>query len=712
LEFFGGILMNLKNRQTRNILSLLLLVWAAICMVATCLFSGNTAEASSTGTLNKDYVYFRDAPAGNTIKYNGKAILLRKGQKMTIVSTSNKTWYKVKLTYKKKSYTGYVYSKYIKVTKTTVTGHIAKKQNYVYFRKTAGGKPITYNGKAIMLMGGQKMTILSRANKTWYKVKLTYKKKSYTGYVYSAFIVIDSTKKSTTTSTTTKATTQTTTQAATTTKSGHITQDYIYFRKTAGGTPITYNGSAIMLMSGQKLSILSTSNKSWYKVSLTYNSKSYTGYVSSTYIATESSTTTTTTSDAAFEKQLTNQGFPDSYKVLLRELHEKYPNWVFKAVDTGLDWNDVVNNEVNVKGRVNNLVNCTSLAPNYSWRSSTVGYNYQTDTYSSYDGATWFAASDQLVKYYLDPRNYLTSEKAVFAFEKLSYDSSQTKSGVETILSGSFMYNSKPSGSSSTYSELIITAAKKSGVSPYHIASRIKQEVGNTMTSGTNGKNTTYPGIYNFYNIGAFASASGNAITSGLAWASKGTTYNRPWTSASKSIIGGAMYIGESYINKGQNTLYTQKFNVTYADALYWHQYMGNIQAPYTEALKVYDAYNAAGALKKAIVFSIPVYKNMPSTRVAMPSATAGNPNNYLKELTVGNYKLSPSFGVNDTTTYTTNVDSTVTSISISATPVNSNATVSGTGVKSLKSGKNTFTISCKSQSGQTRKYTVIVNRG
>ena len=51
------------------------------------------------------------------------------------------------------------------------------------------------------------------------------------------------------------------------------------------------------------------------------------------------------------------------------------------------------------------------------------------------------------------------------------------------------------------------------------------------------------------------------------------------------------MYIGESYINKGQNTLYTQKFNVTYTDCLYWHQYMGNVQAPTTEAWKVYDAY-------------------------------------------------------------------------------------------------------------------------
>lgn len=468
-----------------------------------------------------------------------------------------------------------------------------------------------------------------------------------------------------------------------------------------------------MLMLGQNLTVTDKSDKTWYKVKLTYKSKSYTGYVYSSYITAGTyKTPGNGKSDATFEKQLTSQKFPESYKVLLRKLHKEHPNWVFKAVHTNLEWSDVVKNEVNVKGRVTNLVNGTSLYPNYGWRSQTVGYNYKTDTYSSYDGSTWFAASDDLIKYYLDPRTYLSSSSSVFAFEKLSYDSSQTRSGVEAILSGTFMHNSRPSGSSSTYSSMIITAAKKSGVSPYHIASRIKQEVGGSMTSGTNGKNASYPGIYNFYNIGAFQSAAGNAITNGLKWAASGTTYNRPWTSPSKSIIGGAIYIGEAYINVGQNTLYTQKFNVTYKDCLYWHQYMGNVQAPRTEAAKVYEAYKASGALNKSITFAIPVYKNMPAATAKMPAADPGNQNNYLKSLKVGSAKLSPTFAINNTTTYTVNVAASVGSIKIAASPVNRYATVSGTGTKKLKKGKNTFKIVCKSQSKKARTYTIIINRG
>lgn len=484
----------------------------------------------------------------------------------------------------------------------------------------------------------------------------------------------------------------------------------VYFRESPAGNPITYNGANIMLNGGQELEILSTKNSSWYKVSLIYAGNEYTGYVSSSFVTIYSEESGGNSGDTDFENYLNEQGFPESYKEQLRSLHALHPNWVFKAVHTGLDWEDVVANEVNISGRVNNMVEGYSGNPRYNWRSTTVGYNYKTDKWSSYDGSTWFAASDELVTYYLDPRVYLY-EKFIFAFETLSYDSSQTKDGVESILYGTFMANSKPSGSSSTYAELMVTAGKKSGVSPYHIASRIKQEIGASITSGTNGKNTTYPGIYNFYNIGAFASPEGNAIVNGLKWASTGSSYGRPWTSAYKSILGGAQYIGDNYILKGQNTLYTQKFNVTYTDCLYSHQYMGNVQAVSSEAQKVYAAYSGSGTLGNAITFSIPVYKNMPATMVSKPS-DYGNPNNYLKSLTVSGYNLSPKFSVSKTTAYTLDISSDKSSVDISATTVNSSATVSGTGNISLKKGKNTIKIVVTAQNGDKRTYKLTINRG
>ena len=40
------------------------------------------------------------------------------------------------------------------------------------------------------------------------------------------------------------------------------------------------------------------------------------------------------------------------------------------------------------------------------------------------------------------------------------------------------------------------------------------------------------------------------------------TSYNRPWTTPKKAIVGGANFISSSYIAKGQYTSYLKKFNV------------------------------------------------------------------------------------------------------------------------------------------------------
>ena len=38
--------------------------------------------------------------------------------------------------------------------------------------------------------------------------------------------------------------------------------------------------------------------------------------------------------------------FPASYRPYLQALHSKYPNWKFTPLNTGLDWNTVVENEM------------------------------------------------------------------------------------------------------------------------------------------------------------------------------------------------------------------------------------------------------------------------------------------------------------------------------------------------------------------------------
>ena len=495
---------------------------------------------------------------------------------------------------------------------------------------------------------------------------------------------------------------------------------YVYFRESPGGNIIQDgDGNVIYLHEGHKLTILDQSNSSWYKVRLKYNGVKYTGYVYAEFITVAGETKTETTeengspvalSDDEFENAMAAQGFPESYKSMLRDIHANYPYWEFQAVQTGIDWNTLVDNEINKRGQIKNLVYCGGYEPHYNWRATAVGYDYQYDKWSPYDGSTWFAASDELVEYYLDPRTYLY-ENYIFVFESLSYQKGvHNKKGVEAVLKGSFMAGTKPTGSSKTYAQIIMEAAEASGVSPYHIASRIRQEVGGGSSAVT-GNHSVYPGIYNFYNIGAFDSGDGTAVTKGLQWAASSGSYGRPWTTPAKSIIGGAQYLGASYISVGQDTLYTQKFNVTNTGNLFSHQYMTNVQAPASECLSAYNAYASNNLLGSSMVFKIPVYKNMPDSPVEKPT-DQGSPNNWLKSLSVSGYTLTPSFSISMTTDYSLIVSANVKTVTVSAKTVNSKAKVKGTGTLTLKKGTNIARIVVTAEGGAKRTYQLTVVRG
>lgn len=77
---------------------------------------------------------------------------------------------------------------------------------------------------------------------------------------------------------------------------------------------------------------------------------------------------------------------------------------------------------------------------------------------------------------------------------------------------------------------------------------------------------------------------------------------------------------GSSYIHLGQDTIYLQKFHVVGNGELFWHQYMTNVLAPYSESRLIYNGYANTGILSDSMSFIIPVYNNMPETPVENPN--------------------------------------------------------------------------------------------
>ena len=146
----------------------------------------------------------------------------------------------------------------------------------------------------------------------------------------------------------------------------------------------------------------------------------------------------------------------------------------------------------------------------------------------------------------------------------------------------------------------------------------------------------------------------------------------------------------------------------------YLHQYMTNVQAAASEARSTYNSYNSMGMLKEAMVFYIPVYKNMPSKKPELP-ASKGNPNSYLKTLAVQNdsskLALTPSFNYK-TTSYTMVVPNTISSVTVDATAISSHASITGNGNYTLESGKTrTINIKCTAGNGTSMTYQVKITR-
>lgn len=186
------------------------------------------------------------------------------------------------------------------------------------------------------------------------------------------------------------------------------------------------------------------------------------------------------------EDNLRAQGFSDSYIEDLAALQKAHPNWKFVAFKTGIDFEDAVKGE---------LAGTPTTETN--------------------------------LRAYLDPRNWL-NEKYIFQFESIKKsDAVQSVSSVNAILKNTWMANSKiiyldTLGNSKTvdevasYANAMIKASNDTNMSANYIAAKIRQENGRTENTATavRGDVAPFRGIYNYFNIGAYVTAS-----DGLAWA-------------------------------------------------------------------------------------------------------------------------------------------------------------------------------------------------
>lgn len=462
-----------------------------------------------------------------------------------------------------------------------------------------------------------------------------------------------------------------------------IIADWATLRSKASSSSSAVQDSAggISLIYGTKVTILDKTGD-FYKVSIGGN---VTGYVPTKFVFKESDLKL---DDAEYCTYLKTLGFTDTYCPYLSYLHKKHPNWIFEAQNIDRDFATVVKNEEGL-----NYVQLTSTYRDIYTLSNKV-----------VEGKNYYAASQKVNEYMLDPRNYL-NEKSIFVFEKLGYDPAKddeafTRNIVTALAGNTFLKN---------YIETYMSAGIEFKVSPVHLISRSIQEgASNSDYVAVNGTSIftcdgiQYSGFYNFYNIGA-----NKGVNDGLCYARKGTSYLRPWNTRELAIRGGAKFIANGYVSKGQDTRYLQKFHTIHIDGYsdYSHQYMAFIFAPYSEGYNVKQKLEASGVLDSPFTFKIPVYKNMPSQTYQV---TLLNNDNFINNLLIDGKTIN-GFD-KDVLEYNVSVTDTTTKVNITA-DVSATSTVDGTGDVELTNETTDVFVKVTAENKEERTYKITIKK-
>ena len=506
---------------------------------------------------------------------------------------------------------------------------------------------------------------------------------------------------------------------------GTVIADGVNLRKEATAA----SESLYKLYYGHELKVFEKVND-WYSVETNHFNKTIKGWISSKYVRIVGAIPDS--NNVEFEKHLDAQGFPESYRPYLRSLHKKYPNWVFNSYKTEYDWNTIVE----IQSQPNkNLVQSSSKN---SWKDPD-SYIISTGKWKESKETNWVDASDEIIKYYLDPRNFL-DEVQIFQFLRLSFDEKyHDLNAINGVLKGTFMVDNKYP-KYDKFADLFLEVGKKYNTNPSFLAARVRQEVSSNenpegpysvIVSGSYTPRSDLivgedlKNLFNFYNIGAYAHSGLGALDNGMLYA-KGYYYSTedktvkkrtqsfldnyllPWNTVPKAIEGGAKYISNNYIAVNQDTIYFQKFNMKNGlSKVGTHQYMQNVGVGASEGASLEKGMRDVKS-NIPMVFEIPIYNNMPSKPSPQPRSE-NLPITSLKSLSVEGFSLTPSFSQN-LYKYDIIVPSNVDEININATTY-AGGQVSNIGKKKLGLGLNTIEIGIIN--GEAKgSYTLYVYRG
>ncbi len=183
----------------------------------------------------------------------------------------------------------------------------------------------------------------------------------------------------------------------------------------------------------------------------------------------------------------------------------------------------------------------------------------------------WGNASRSETSKYMNPNTIWNSSTQRYQMLNLGKYQGIPVSKLNVILKGK--------GTLSGQGKAFAEGCKKYNINEIYLIAHALLESGNGRSNFASG---VY-GMYNYFGIGAFDNNPNNAIN---------FAKSRGWTSPAKAIVGGAKFVRQDYISKGQNTLYRMRWNPKNPGT---HQYATAIEWCHHQAVTISALYKRIG---------------------------------------------------------------------------------------------------------------------
>ncbi|WP_404475785.1 glucosaminidase domain-containing protein [Staphylococcus pseudoxylosus] len=208
----------------------------------------------------------------------------------------------------------------------------------------------------------------------------------------------------------------------------------------------------------------------------------------------------------------------------------------------------------------------------------------------------WEDATANEIKNAMDSSKLIKDETQKYQFLRLDKTQNIDATDLDKLLVGKGILE----GQGAAFSE----AAQTYDINEVYLISHALLETGNGTSKLANGgdvvdNKVVTDGPNKYYNMFGIGAVDSDAVKQGFI-----TAKNNGWNTVKKAIVGGAKFISESYIDKGQNTLYKMRWNPENPGV---HQYATDVAWASHNATRIKGFYDSMDKLGK--YFDVDTYK-------------------------------------------------------------------------------------------------------